>query len=197
MMDCLCVVNVNVNVIGQRDTNLNSRGFCGGTGVIPTETRKRVSYIMMNVSEEGSGDDCTPSNVLFTSDALDNADGTMTARYRINGGSWQDYSEIPYVGAYSLAKDFLLELHWNDRRLFTDSGGGDAAFLFDYGDIGFSGAYERLEDNTNMVKEIVDPSAKITIDFQVTSRDEYDIVWMLFGQDITVHSCAIVRFAGT
>lgn len=51
MMDCLCVVRVNINAIGQRDTNLNSCGFCGGTGVIPTETRKRVSYIMMTPSE--------------------------------------------------------------------------------------------------------------------------------------------------
>lgn len=35
MMDCLCVVRVNINVTGQRDTNLNSCGFCGGAGVIP------------------------------------------------------------------------------------------------------------------------------------------------------------------
>lgn len=155
-----------------------------------------VSEVGLMWGSGSSGGDCTPSFIPFRDNSLDNADGTMTARYRINGGSWQDYSAIPYVGAYSLAKDFLSELHWNGRRLFTDSGGGDAAFLFDYRDTGFSGAYERLEDNTNMVMEIVDPSAKITIDFQVTSRDKYDIVWMLFGQDITVHSCAIVRFAG-
>ena len=49
-MDCLCVVRVNINAIGQRDTYLNSCGFCGGTGV-PTETRRRVSYIMMTPSE--------------------------------------------------------------------------------------------------------------------------------------------------
>ena len=183
-MDCLCVVGVNINGIGQRDTYLNSRGFCGGTGGDS------------GGDSGSSGGDCTPSFIPFRDNSLDNADGTMTARYRINGGSWQDYSAIPYVGAYSLAKDFLLELHWNNWRLFADTYGGDAAFLFDYGDTGFSGAYERLEDNTNMVMEIVDPSAKITIDFQVTSRDEYDIVWMLFGQDITVRSCAIVRFIG-
>ena len=51
MMDCLCVVRVNINAIGQRNTNLNSCGFCGGTGVLPTETRRRVSYIMMTPSE--------------------------------------------------------------------------------------------------------------------------------------------------
>lgn len=54
MMDCLCVVRVNVNAIGQRDTNLNSCGFCGGTGVLPIETRKRVSYIMMMPPSEVS-----------------------------------------------------------------------------------------------------------------------------------------------
>ena len=157
---------------------------------------RRPSYIMMNVSEEGSGDDCTPSNVLFTSDALDNADGIMTARYRINGGEWEDYSVEPYQGVYSLAKDFLMNLYWNDWQLFTDTNGGYAAFIFHYRNAGFSGVYKRLEDNDNGVMEIVNPELQITIDFQVTFGDEYDIVWKLFGGETTVHSCAIANFAG-
>ena len=54
MMDCLCVVRVNINVLGQKQTRLKSCGFCGGTGVLPIETRKRVSYIMMMPPSEVS-----------------------------------------------------------------------------------------------------------------------------------------------
>ena len=55
MMDCLCVVGVEVTTVGQRVTKLKSRGFCGGNSV--SGNVKKVSYISM-----GGGTTTNPPN---------------------------------------------------------------------------------------------------------------------------------------
>lgn len=136
-----------------------------------------------------SGLPCSPTTTYFKPSAFTNSGSTMSARYRVNGGSWVDYSR-EHTDDYPIAGEFLESILENDRIVIVGASGGRGAFKIHEGNGGISGA----PSSDTELGTVYDSEFKTTIDFQVVGGDSNDIVWVLMGEDFTIESCSLYDY---
>ncbi|WLG15026.1 hypothetical protein Q6344_06755 [Psychrobacter cibarius] len=124
----------------------------------------------------------------------ENPIGEVHAKYRINGEPWQYYrNNDPDV--YNVVEYFFESLYHNDWQMIHIGGGnGRAAFATGYHKANIYGAsatteYMRDQDGIVAFKPY-------TIEFAVTEDSRNDLVYLAFGKDTTIKSCAIGSWMG-
>ena len=141
---------------------------------------------------------CTPTylDVFFNiRDGDLNPIGAVHARYRINGEAWIDYSDPNDAGDYSVVNTFFSSLYHNDWRMINvGGGGGQGAFCTPYQRAGLYGASSQ-EPYIRDQNGVISPTP-YTIEFAVTESSRNDLVFLAFGKDATIKSCAIGNWAG-
>ena len=139
---------------------------------------------------------CTPTynETLFNvRNGDENPIGLVHAKYRINGGPWENYMSIS--DDYSVVDIFFESLYYDDWQMIHVGGGnGEAAFATGYHQANIYGAsasskYMKDQDGIRAYKAY-------TIDFEVTQNNRNDLVYLAFGKDTTIKSCAIGTWMG-
>lgn len=119
--------------------------------------------------------------------------GDVHAKYRINGEPWQLYTAP--ASEWNSVYEFLNSIFHNDWPMFNiDGGGGHGAFNKSYLGLDLYGA-ESAPPFTRDQLSVVSPTPH-TIEFAVTENSNNDLVYLAFGQDITMKSCAIGNWEG-
>ena len=161
--------------------------------------------VPVNESSDGAGDGvtCTPlsADILFNANFDEVPIGAVHARYRVNGGTWVDYSQPETSDGYSMLGDFFATILIDGINIIELSGNGGVdnetyatPFRSYRGSGSLSGASNSEPFLSGEWKFI---EAKVTtIEFKVTENTINDLVYLAFGQDTTVKSCANVIWEG-
>ena len=162
-----------------------------------------ISILRVGGHESGGGDggapsQCTPTELEVFFNIRDgdlNPVGAVHARYRINGEAWIDYSDPNDTGDYSVVNTFFSSLYHNDWQMINvGGGGGRAAFCTPYQRAGLYGASSQEPYNYDQ-DGVISPTP-YTIEFAVTESSSNDLVFLAFGKDVTIKSCAIGNWMG-
>ena len=145
---------------------------------------------------------CIPqsADIMFNSNYDESPIGNVHARYRVNNGNWIDYSNVVGNISMGLIADFFNTIEVEGEKLIETigNGGNDTATIAPFRS--YRGKSELLgasnsESLSQDVWKIVTPKAT-TIEFAVTENTINDLVFLAFGQDTTVRSCADVIWEG-
>lgn len=119
--------------------------------------------------------------------------GDVHAKYRINGEAWEHYTAP--ASDWNPVLEFLGSIFHNDWPMFNISGGGGrGAFNKSYRGSDIYGA-ESAPPFTRDQDDVVS-LMPYTIEFAVTENNDNDLVYLAFGEDITMKSCAIGNWMG-
>lgn len=141
---------------------------------------------------------CTPTynDTLFNIRSGDtNPLGPVHAKYRINGGPWETYTDPNNSNDYSVVNTFFESIYYDDWQMIHVGGGnGESAFATGYHQANIYGAsatsqYMKDQDGIRAYKAH-------TIEFAVTENSRNDLVYLAFGKDVTIKSCAIGTWMG-
>lgn len=145
---------------------------------------------------------CTPVSAIITfNEHYDTyPTGAVHARYRVNNGNWIDYSNVAENLMMGLIADFFNTIEIEGKRLIETSGNGGNDTTTATPFRSYRGKSELLgasnsEPLSNGVWKVVTPKVT-TIEFAVTENTINDLVFLAFGKDTTVKSCADVIWEG-
>lgn len=133
--------------------------------------------------------------------------GAVHGRYRVNGGSWVDYTSQNTNSGSNIIQEFFNNVMYNGKPIIqtyqSDPEAGEVfAFGTGYRTLNVHGATKTDPEDFGMMpfppeqREVVDPTVETTVDFQVTQSNISDLVFLIFGQDTTIKSCATATWKG-
>ena len=152
---------------------------------------------------DGAGINCVPQSaeILYNNNFDTAPTGSVHARYRVNGGAWVDYTQSANNFRAGLLADFFETILINGAQAIETRGNGGyyndtfiAPFRSYIGRIELVGA-SSSEPLLNGEWKVIEPKTN-TIEFKVTENTINDLVFLAFGQDTTVRSCATVIWEG-
>ena len=124
----------------------------------------------------------------------ENPIGEVHAKYRINGGEWEYYTDNN-PDTYSVVNRFFESLYYNDWQMIHVGGAnGESAFATGYHQANIYGA--SATDTPMGDQDGITAVISHTIEFVVTENSRNDLVYLAFGKDTTIKSCAIGRWMG-
>lgn len=145
---------------------------------------------------------CTPNEVPIVYDPFDTnvMSGQLTAKYRVNGGSWVNYqaSIISDDAMSDACRVFFESIYTPDgmSAIQTSGNGGGAEPFFSYqARYNLTGASNNPDSMSRGQLGIVS-SQPTTIEFEVVNNSPYDLVYYMFGQSVTAKSCAYGSWNG-
>ena len=157
-------------------------------------------------SEGTDGDiTCTPlsADILFNADFDAVPLGTVHARYRINGGTWVDYSQPQTSDGYNmgLLGDFFATILIDGVEIIETTGSGgyeNESFIKPFRSYRGSGQLSGASNNEPFLNGewMLIESKVTTLEFKVTESTINDLVYLAFGKDTIVKSCAHVIWEG-
>ena len=181
--------------------------------ILPIAAGVRVGLLQV-VGDTGGGDTggggvCVPTVTPILVDYRydDMPVGQIHGRYRVNGGVWVDFinpnpednvniiqhffNNVFHEGKPTI-HTYISDPDWDDEYAF---GTGYRAEAIHGGSKitpvevdGMAYPPEQLE--------VVDPTVETTIEFKVTQNNINDLVFLIFGKDTTIKSCATARWKG-
>lgn len=156
---------------------------------------------------DGAGGDitCSPlsADILFNANFDEVPVGTVHARYRINGSTWVDYSQEQTSDGYSmgLLGDFFATILIDGVEIIETSGNGgyeDKSFIKPFRSYQGGGQLLGASNNEPFLNGewMLVESKVTTLEFKVTESTINDLVYLAFGKDTIVKSCAHVIWEG-
>ena len=148
---------------------------------------------------------CTPLDleILFKNEVGEIPQGTVYAKYRVNGSEWVYYTDTSNLNElYSPVYKFLTGITHKGDMVITDYGNGGIAPFCLY--FNYSGIVSGRKDFSfvpppfdSIMQYGVEDMRSWTIDFEVQDKSPNDLVYLAFGGDASVKSCVTALWQGT
>ena len=181
--------------------------------ILPIAAGVRVGLLQV-VGDTGGGDTggggvCVPTVTPILVDYRydDMPVGQIHGRYRVNGGVWVDFinpnpednvniiqhffNNVFHEGKPTI-HTYISDPDWDDEYAF---GTGYRAEAIHGGSKITPVEVDGMAHPPEQIK-VVDPTVETTIEFKVTQNNINDLVFLIFGKDTTIKSCATARWKG-
>ena len=133
--------------------------------------------------------------------------GQIHGRYRVNGGVWVDFINPNPEDNVNIIQHFFNNVFHEGkptiRTYISDPDwDGECAFGTGYRAEAIHGGSKITPVKVGGMAyppeqiEVVDPTVETTIEFKVTQNNINDLVFLIFGKDTTIKSCATARWKG-
>ena len=159
--------------------------------------------------DTGGGGVCVPTVTPILVDYRydDMPVGQIHGRYRVNGGVWVDFIDPNPEDNVNIIQHFFNNVFHEGKptiHTYTFDPDWDDEYAFGTGYMA-----EAIHGGSKITpvevdgmeyppeqREVVDPTVETTIEFKVTQNNINDLVFLIFGKDTTIKSCATASWEG-
>lgn len=142
-------------------------------------------WVMRVPDASGTGLDCEPTTLSFPDTTIPNA--TVRIYYSVDDGPVMFWE----YDAESISLSDLLSIYFSQFDFVVGSGGGSAHFQF-------LGQMVPRSIFGGSLQDSLEPSSPRTLTLHLAPPENtaVDVIELVFGAQVSVHSCAVVNFPG-